>query len=137
MGTWGVARPRGGRGRPRRRCAPGAAADLRCFADAPWLLPGPDTACHEMTQRACGAACFVPRAVAVAGDSAVISALAARRAGVALIPCMALPAPTPELSIHALRIPVHRSVHALYRSGTGQHPDVRHVLGRLAATPDC
>ncbi|MFD5193986.1 LysR substrate-binding domain-containing protein [Streptomyces sp. NPDC058357] len=76
-----------------------------------------------------------PRAVAVAGDFAVLSALAARRAGVALIPRMALPDPTSDLNIHTLRIPVHRSIHALYRSGTGQHPNVRHVLDGLAAIP--
>ncbi|MGA5296163.1 LysR family transcriptional regulator [Streptomyces sp. SCA2-2] len=118
------------------RLAPGAQADLRRFADAPWLLPGPETACHEMTQRACGAAGFVPRAVAVAGDFAVLTALVARRAGVALIPRMALPAPGPNLSIHTLRVPVHRSVHALYRSGTGRQPGIRHVLDRLTTTFD-
>nr|WP_271417075.1 LysR substrate-binding domain-containing protein [Streptomyces lienomycini] len=97
------------------RLAPGSQADLRRLADAPWLLPGPETACHEMTQRACGAAGFVPRAAAVAGDFAVLTALVARRAGVALIPRMALPAPGPNLSIHPLRVPVHRSIHALRR----------------------
>lgn len=116
--------------------APGAQADLRRFADAPWLLPGPETACHEMTQRACGAAGFVPRAVAVAGDFAVLAALVARRAGVALIPRMALPSPGPDLSIHSLRVPVHRSVRALHRAGTGRQPGIRHVLDRLTMARD-
>lgn len=118
------------------RLEPGARADLRRFSDAPWLLPGPETACHEMTQRACGAAGFVPREVAVAGDFSVLTALVARRAGVALVPSMALPAAGPELSIHPLRVPVRRSVHALYRSGTGSQPGIRHVLDRLPAAFD-
>ncbi|WP_405455135.1 LysR family transcriptional regulator [Streptomyces sp. NBC_00101] len=118
-----------------RYLSPGAPADLRRFSDAPWLLPGPETACHEMTQRACGAAGFVPRTAAVAGDFTVLTALVARRAGVALIPRMALPAPTPELSVHPLHVPVHRSIHALYRSGTGRHPDIRYVLDRLLPPP--
>ncbi|MFE5740209.1 LysR family transcriptional regulator [Streptomyces celluloflavus] len=113
------------------RLAPGEQADLARFADACWLLPSPDTACHDMTQRVCGAAGFVPRTVVSAGDFAVLAALAARRAGVALIPRLALPAPTPELCFHPLSTPVRRSVHALYRTGTGRHPDTRHVLDRL------
>ncbi|OIK29298.1 LysR family transcriptional regulator [Streptomyces malaysiense] len=116
-----------------RALAAGTPADLTAFADAPWLLPGPDTACHEMAGRACGAAGFVPRAVAVASDFAVLCALAARRAGVALVPRLALPAPVPPgLSVHPLREPVHRGVHAVYRAGTGGHPGTRRVLDRLA-----
>ncbi|MFJ5678674.1 LysR family transcriptional regulator [Streptomyces sp. NPDC093097] len=109
----------------------GAPADLSRFADAHWLLPGPDTACHEMTRRACGAAGFVPRPVAVANDFTVLAALAARRAGVTLIPRLALPEASPDLSVHTLRTPVHRSVQALYHAGTGQHPGIRDVLDRL------
>ncbi|MHC5258082.1 LysR family transcriptional regulator [Streptomyces sp. UC4497] len=111
---------------------PGSKADLRRLADASWLMPGPETACHEMTQRACGAAGFVPRAVALAGDFAVLTALAARRAGVALIPRMALPSPTQDLSVFRLTSPVHRSVQAVYRTGTGSRPDIRSVLDLLA-----
>ncbi|WP_460305742.1 LysR family transcriptional regulator [Actinocorallia aurea] len=118
----------------RHHLSPGGAADLRDFADALWLLPDTRTACHEMTQRACGAAGFAPKATAVAGDFAVLSALARRGAGVALIPHMALPPHGPDLSVHPLRVPVHRSIHALYRSGTAQHPAIRNVLDRLPTT---
>ncbi|MFF2777406.1 LysR family transcriptional regulator [Streptomyces sp. NPDC058052] len=116
----------------RHGLTPGSAADLSRFADSPWLLPGPETACHEMTQRACGAAGFVPRPVAVAGDFAVLTALAAKRAGVALVPRMALPDLSPDVSVHPLSTPVHRTVQAVYPAGTGQHPDIRAVLDRLA-----
>ncbi|MER5734938.1 LysR family transcriptional regulator [Streptomyces sp. NPDC002262] len=114
--------------------APDDPADLRDFAHDPWLLPDTRTACHEMAQRACGAAGFAPTATAVAGDFAVLSALAARGAGVALIPRMALPPHGPDLSVHPLRAPVHRGVHALYRSGTARHPAIRNVLDRLPTT---
>lgn len=112
---------------------PGAAVDLRLFAEDPWLLPSPETACHEMTQRACGAAGFVPQPVAVANDFTVLTALIARRAGVALIPRLALPSPSSELSVHMLTAPVHRRVQAVYHLGTGRRPDIRHVLDTLAA----
>ncbi|MEV5795731.1 LysR family transcriptional regulator [Streptomyces sp. NPDC052192] len=112
---------------------PGRPADLSRLADAAWLLPGPETACHEMTQRACGAAGFVPRAVAVASDFAVLAALTARRAGVALIPRLALPTPTPDISAFPLVSPLHRSIQAVYRAGTGTHPDIRFVIEHLVA----
>ncbi|MGW3264302.1 hypothetical protein [Streptomyces sp. NPDC001056] len=35
--------------------------------------------------------------------------------------------------MHPLRDPVHRSVHAVYRAGTGGRPGTRRVLDRLAA----
>ncbi|GAA0965440.1 hypothetical protein GCM10009550_65630 [Actinocorallia libanotica] len=87
--------------------SPGDPADLRDFAEARWLLPDTRTACHEMIQRVCGAAGFT------------------------LIPRMALPPHGPDLSVHPLRAPVHRSIHALYRSGTAQHPAIRNVLDRF------
>lgn len=111
----------------------GAPAELSDFADDPWLLPGPETACHEMTQRACGAAGFVPQPVAVANDFTVLTALISRRAGVALIPRLALPAPSPELSVHTLTTPVRRSVQAVYRTGMGQRPDICGALDMLTS----
>ncbi|MEU1404899.1 LysR substrate-binding domain-containing protein [Streptomyces sp. NPDC005728] len=94
------------------------------------------TACHETAQRACGAAGFVPRPVAVAGDFAVLCALAARRAGVALVPRLALPDPgTPGLSVHPLPVPVRRSVHAVHRTGTGGHPGTRAPATSSTASP--
>ncbi|MFF7469623.1 LysR substrate-binding domain-containing protein [Streptomyces sp. NPDC008092] len=120
----------------RHGLAAGAPAELKDFADAPWLLPGPETACHEMTQRACGAAGFVPQPVAVANDFTVLTALISRRAGVALIPRLALPSPSPELSVHMLTTPVHRSVQAVYHTGTGRRPDICGTLDMLASAAD-
>lgn len=88
----------------------------------------------------------MPRTVAVAGDFAVLCAPAARRAGVALTPRLALPDPgAPGLRVHPPRVPVRRGVHAVHRTGTGghpspqapRHPGTRHVLDRLTAlAPD-
>ncbi|WP_432945649.1 hypothetical protein ACQPXM_06120 [Kribbella sp. CA-253562] len=45
-----------------------------------WLMPGPETSCHEMTRWACGAAGFVPRPIVTANDFSVLSALAVAHA---------------------------------------------------------
>ncbi|MEV8558279.1 hypothetical protein AB0478_17880 [Streptomyces sp. NPDC051917] len=89
-----------------RGLAPDATADLSGFAGSPWLLPGTDTACHEMTQGACGTAGFTLRSVDTPSDFAGLCALAARRAdAVALVPRLAPPDPgVPGLSGHSLRV---------------------------------
>ncbi|MEV5387970.1 LysR family transcriptional regulator [Streptomyces sp. NPDC052721] len=109
----------------------GAPVDPRLLAEDRWLLPGPETACHEMTQRICGAAGFVPQAVAVANDFSVLTALVARRAGVALIPWLALPSPSSDLSVHPLTPSVHRRVQAVHHLGTGRRPEISYVLDAL------
>ena len=107
--------------------------DLAEFADTDWLLPAPETSCHELTQRACGAAGFVPRSVVLASDFAVLTALVAAGAGVALVPRMALPsAGQPELELFALRRPVTRTVSAVVSSGDSQHIHLCRVLDQLA-----
>jgi DNA-binding transcriptional LysR family regulator len=112
--------------------AAGDPADLRAFANEPWLMPGPGTSCHELTQRACGAAGFVPHPVAVSSDFAVLTRLAAAGAGVALVPRMSLPDGPHGASPHPLAEPVTRTVSALTRTGTARRPHVRAVLDLLA-----
>lgn len=108
-----------------------SSADLADFAEEDWLMPGPETSCHELTRRACGAAGFVPHPVAVAGDFSVLTALVAVGAGVALVPRMALPARTGDVSLHPLTRPVTRTVSALTRTGDARRPDLRQVLDAL------
>jgi DNA-binding transcriptional LysR family regulator len=56
--------------------------ELAQLGDRPWVLPLPGTACYELIQRACGAAGFVPRAVAHCSDFAAMLALVGAGAGV-------------------------------------------------------
>ena len=56
--------------------------ELAQLGDRPWVLPLPGTACYELIQRACGAAGFVPRAVAHCSDFAAVLALVGAGAGV-------------------------------------------------------
>jgi DNA-binding transcriptional LysR family regulator len=115
------------------RCglAAGEAVKLARFAAEDWLMPGPESSCHEMTQRACGAAGFVPHAVALTTDFAVLAALISVDAGVALIPKMALPTDTSQLSLHPLTDPVTRSVYALTPAGAAGQPHIQRILDLL------
>jgi DNA-binding transcriptional LysR family regulator len=110
---------------------PGHAAGLAGFADENWLMPAPETSCHELTRRACGAAGFVPRPVAVASDFSVITALVAAGAGVALVPQMALPADMDGISLHPLAQPVIRTVSALTSAGGARQPAASRVVDCL------
>jgi DNA-binding transcriptional LysR family regulator len=114
-----------------RGLAPGAGADLAAFARMPWLMPGSATSCHEMIERACGAAGFVLVPAVQADDFSLLTALVAAGAGVALVPRMALPAALPGISLHPLIRPVTRSVFAVTRAGTGRRPEIRHLLDLL------
>jgi DNA-binding transcriptional LysR family regulator len=109
----------------------GQPADLAKFRDEDWLMPDPQTSCHELTRRACGAAGFVPAPIAVATDFAVLTAFVAAGAGVALVPHMALPADTSGVSLHPLAAPVTRTVYALTRSGEAGQPRLNRVLEGL------
>ncbi|MFD3454367.1 LysR family transcriptional regulator [Streptomyces sp. NPDC058691] len=113
--------------------AAGEPADLAGLAGENWLMPGPGTSCHELTRRACGAAGFVPRPVALASDFSVLTALVGAGAGVALVPRMALPAVLDGVSLHPPARPVIRTVSALLAAGTAEQPALRRVLECLKA----
>jgi DNA-binding transcriptional LysR family regulator len=115
---------------------PGAPARLSGFAGMDWLVPGPETSCHEMIRRACGNAGFVMHITAQATDFSVLAAMVAAGAGAALIPRMALPDSATGLSLHPLTTPIDRSITALTRSGESSHPDVRQVLDDLRRATD-
>ena len=117
----------------RHGLAPREPVELARFSGEGWLLPGPETACHELTRRACGAAGFVPHPVALASDFSALTALAAASAGVALVPWMALPADPGDVRIHPLAEPVSRTISAVTRSGESRQPHLSLVLGALRA----
>ncbi|QKG24117.1 LysR family transcriptional regulator [Actinomadura verrucosospora] len=112
----------------------GQPADLSRLAGVPWLAPGPETSCHEMIQRACGTAGFVPDIRACGSDFSVLTALVAAGAGAALVPRMALPETTAAVSLHPLAQPVSRTIYTVSRAGTGKRPDLRRVLELLHDT---
>jgi DNA-binding transcriptional LysR family regulator len=120
----------------RHGIADGAPVDLADFAGARWLMPGPETSCHELTRRACGAAGFVPRPVAVASDFTVLVALVAVDAGVALVPRMALPSTLDNVTLHPLTHSVTRTVLALTATGDARQPHLRRILDDLRAAAD-
>jgi DNA-binding transcriptional LysR family regulator len=111
--------------------APGSEVSLAAFAEQPWLVPTEGVSCHDMIERACGAAGFVPSTVAEATDFAVLIALVAAGAGVALVPRLALPDDVTGVSLHPLAEPVTRRIFALTRTGTATRPDIRQVLEQL------
>lgn len=115
----------------RHGLAAGEPADLAEFAGVAWLMPGPETSCHELIRRACGAAGFVPSPIAQATDFSVLIALATAGAGVAMVPRMALPADTAGVSLHPLTAPVTRTISALARSGQSRQPALAQVLTHL------
>ena len=114
-----------------RGLVPNESVALAEFAGEQWLVPRPEESCHEMIQRACGAAGFVPDTVAEATDFAVLTALVTAGAGVALVPRMALPAGPLAVSLHPPRDPVTRKVFALTGPGAARRPDVARALDAL------
>jgi DNA-binding transcriptional LysR family regulator len=107
--------------------------DLADLAGEPWILPRHETSCHELVQRACAAAGFVPRAVAWCTDFRVALELAAAGAGAALVPRLAIAHPPAAAALRPLRTPVTRTIFAVSRRGGDRHPTVRVVLDELAA----
>ncbi len=114
----------------------GEPVDLSRLGDSRWLTPHADTSCYEMTQRACGAAGFVPAVRARSSDFSVLTALVAAGAGVALVPRMALPDSLPEVALHPLLHPVTRTVFTASRAGTSRRPDIRRLVGLLHRAAD-
>ncbi|MCU1361917.1 MAG: LysR family transcriptional regulator, partial [Ilumatobacteraceae bacterium] len=87
-----------------------------------WIVPTLGSTCHELVQRACGAAGFVPTIAAQCTDYASTLALVRAGIGVALVPSLALEhAPLDGLRVSVTAVPLHR------------HVSLQHPVGR--ATP--
>ncbi|RDI31284.1 LysR family transcriptional regulator [Lentzea flaviverrucosa] len=102
--------------------------DLSVLADRPWIMPRTDASCHELTQRACGAAGFVPRAQAYCDDFGVMCGLVEAGLGVALVPSVAR---RPGVALRPLTQQVFRTVSAVVRNRADGQPAVRAVLEQL------
>jgi len=111
----------------------GEAVDLADFADRKWIMPRTDASCHEMAQRACGAAGFVPSAQAYCDDFDVVFGLVDAGAGVALVPALAARHLPPGVVLRPLVRPITRIVTAVVRHRADGHPAVRVVLDHLTA----
>jgi DNA-binding transcriptional LysR family regulator len=107
--------------------------DLADFADRKWIMPRTDASCHEMAQRACGAAGFVPSAQAYCDDFEVVLGLVDAGAGVTLVPELAARHLPPGVVLRPLARPITRIVTAVVRHRADGHPAVRVVLDHLTA----
>jgi DNA-binding transcriptional LysR family regulator len=109
---------------------------LDTLADRDWLAPHPAGTCHQMMERACGSAGFVPREVAHCSDFAATLTLAAAGMGVALLPELAAYRVPDGVTIRQISPGSSRDIFALIRPGGDRHPAARVVLdhlGRAAA----
>ncbi|SCE71527.1 DNA-binding transcriptional regulator, LysR family [Micromonospora viridifaciens] len=104
---------------------------LGALAERPWLSVPSVTSCHQMLQRACGAAGFVPRVIAQTSEYGPVLALVAAGAGVTLLPRLGVPVVPEGVALRPLARPVNRHVFAVTRRGGGRHPAHRAVLDHL------
>jgi DNA-binding transcriptional LysR family regulator len=102
--------------------------DLASLADRPWIMPRTDASCHELAQRACGAAGFVPRAQAYCDDFGVMCGLVEAGLGLALVPSLAR---RPGVALRPMKQPVYRTVSAVVRHRADGRPAVQVVLDQL------
>jgi DNA-binding transcriptional LysR family regulator len=112
--------------------AGGPAVDLSDFARHDWIVSARRLTCHEMTQRACGAAGFEPRAVAEVTDYSAQLALVAAGCGVALIPQLGASHLPAGVSLRTLRAPVHRNIFAVVRRAGTADPGLSRLTALLA-----
>jgi DNA-binding transcriptional LysR family regulator len=97
-------------------------AHLADYSGSDWVLPHVRWSCHEMIQRACGAAGFSPQIVAEISDFAAILALVGAGAGVALVPELTIAQLPKTVTLRPLDVPVQRHVFAMTREATAADP---------------
>ena len=105
--------------------------DLAQLRDRRWVVPTIGTTCHELVQRACGAAGFVPIVAAQCIDYASTVALVRAGVGSALVPAVALEERSLDgLDVRATQAPLHRYVSVQHRRGR-ETPTVRSFIDAL------
>ena len=108
-----------------------SSANLSDFADSDWVVPPSRWTCHEMVQRACGAAGFAPKVVAQVSDFAAILALVGVGAGVALIPELTVDVLPATVTLRPLTTAVHRHDFAVVREPSASDPGIRRLTDLL------
>jgi DNA-binding transcriptional LysR family regulator len=109
----------------------GATVALDRLRDETWLAALPGSTCHVMLRRACALAGFEPVEGGHVGEFAMTLALVAAGAGVALVPSIAVPAPSARPGVRILTVEdpgVERTLYVVLRRGTLGHPAVRTML---------
>jgi DNA-binding transcriptional LysR family regulator len=110
--------------------------DLRCLKDEHWIVPGPGTAIHEFTLRACQIAGFHPQIKSTWTDFQVVQSLAAQGYGVAFVPRLAVSPARPGVAVRHTTNDLHRRVFAAWRRGTLRTPLVNSMLDSFRATAE-
>lgn len=110
---------------------PSSAVNLADYADSDWVVPHARWTCHEMVQRACGAAGFAPRVVAETSDFAAILALVGAGSGVALIPELTIDVLPDTVTLRPLTTAVHRHDFALVREPSAADPGIHRLTDLL------
>jgi len=102
--------------------------------EADWIAGTPGTLCHDLTERACAAAGFIPRIRHHVDDFGAVLALVAAGRGVAFVPELATGA-VPD-GVVLTPSAIKRRTYLAYRRGTGAHPAIaaaRRALWTAAA----
>ncbi len=103
------------------------AVDLAELSGREWVAPHPATTCHQMLERACGTAGFVPHTIAHCADFPAMLSLVAAGAGIALVPRLAAYHLPDSVVLLPTSAATTREVFALTRPGGDRHP-ATHVL---------
>jgi DNA-binding transcriptional LysR family regulator len=110
------------------------AGSLAQWRDADWIAGTPGTLCHDLTERACAAAGFIPRIRHHVDDFGAVLALVAAGRGVAFVPELAVG--TVPHGVVLTPLPVQRRTYLAYRRGTGTHPAIAAARSALHAAAD-
>jgi DNA-binding transcriptional LysR family regulator len=114
----------------------GDEVDLADLADHHWITPERHLTCYQMTDRACGLAGFRPTVVAETMDFAVQLELVGSRAGVALVPQLAVAAVPPEVMLARPTQTLERHVFVARRTAMHAEPGLDTLVLALRRAAD-
>jgi DNA-binding transcriptional LysR family regulator len=114
----------------------GDEVDLADLADHHWITPERHLTCYQMTDRACGLAGFRPTVVVETMDFAVQLELVGSRAGVALVPQLAVAAVPPEVMLARPTQTLERHVFVARRTAMHAEPGLDTLVLALRRAAD-
>jgi len=110
--------------------------DLADLAGHPWITSERHLTCFQMTDRACGLAGFRPVIVAETMDFAVQLELVRTRAGVALVPQLAVAAVPPEVTLARPAQELERHIFAVRRAAMHAEPGLDTLVAAFRRAAD-